>query len=134
MTALKQALFRAPKIEVQGRSADQCRIIGDIFGLQGVDDTQQLLGNMSQCHAVRLAFRPLFSIVFSKYRLKGNQRQGGIHKRVAQMRRAVFDHVAAVLRLTGLIVSWLQASKGKHLCRVLKSIDISVLRKNNRSS
>ena len=59
---------------------------------------------MGQRYTVRLALSTLFSIVFGEYRLESNKRQAGVHEGVAQMRRAMLDHVAAVLSLTGLVV------------------------------
>ena len=87
---------------------------------------------MGMCYTVRLALCPLLCVVLSEYRLKGNQWQAGVHEGVAQVRRPVFYHMTSMLRLTGLVISRLQAGEGKHLSRTLKFVDITVLRENNR--
>ena len=50
-------------------SANQGWVIRDVPGLEGVDHTQQVFGNVGHGNEVRLSFSTLFGIVFGKNRL-----------------------------------------------------------------
>ena len=102
--------------------------------MQGEDDAQQLLCDMGQSYTVRLALSPLFCIVLRKYWFVSNKRQTGVHKGVAKVRRTVFYHVTLVFSQTRLVVTGLQTSERKQLSWVFKFVNVTILRKNNRSS
>ena len=81
--AVKQAPYGSDK---EGRdSADQRGIIGYIFGVKGIDHTQQFFSNVGHGNTVGFAFSPLFGVVFGKYGLMGNQRQAAVHKSTSEI-------------------------------------------------
>lgn len=71
----------------RSRSADQLRVIAQVFGLHGEDDSGEFSGDMSKGNAMELASGSFFSIILGKDWLVGNKRQTTVHKSISELRR-----------------------------------------------
>ena len=93
------------------QSAEFFRVKVDPFCLKCIDDTEQLFDQVRAGNAMRLAFGALLSIVFSKNNVVLYERDAKIHKCESKMRRTTLDHMPAMCRSTGPVISRLKTCK-----------------------
>lgn len=67
-------------------SANQVRIVAEVFRLHGVNYPQQFLGNMGQGDPMRFPLSPLFGIVFGKDGFMSNERETAVHQGISELR------------------------------------------------
>ena len=78
-----------------------------------------------------LSLSPLLGAKFSENRFVRNKWKTAVEKGTAEMRRAMFNHVAGGFRLAGLEIAGFQARESEHLGRILEFAEITVLKEND---
>lgn len=92
---------------------------------------KSFFGDMSHGDAMRLTLCPFLSIIPCKDRLMVNERKTAVHQRISKLRRPMFDHVASVFRLAGLVIPRLQTGEREHFGRAVKFAKVAKFGKDD---